>query len=466
LTRRLGLLAIAGAAGVLSLGAPSAEAARGLRLGINDGVYETADAGTRHAWLSRTVDARANLVLLGASWASIAPSNRPPGFDARDPADPAYSWGALDAAVRDATAGGLRVMILVTGAPQWAEGASRPGFRRAPPGTWKPSPGKLADFGHAIAVRYSGSFGTLPRVRYWQLWAEPNLSIYLTPQWVHHRAATPKHYRSMLNAFYGAVKGVSRRDVVITGGTAPYGDPAGGDRMRPVRFWRGVLCLRGEKLRPARCKNPAHFDVIAHNPINVGPPKRHAVNRNDASTPDLGRIERVVRKARHTSRVRPRGPKPFWATEIWWDSKPPDPHGIPERTHARWLEQALYLLWRQGARTAVWFQIRDQARLPDFASTYQTGLFLRSGKPKLAYRAFRFPFVGDRTGRRQVRVWGKAPRKGKVQIQRRRHSHWRTLKRLRAGSNRVFTGSVRVRGKAKLRAKQRPGKSLTWRQKG
>jgi hypothetical protein len=464
LRRRLGLLVIAGAAGILPFGAAPAEAARGLRLGINDSVYETADAGVRHTWLNRTVGARANLVLLGASWASIAPPNRPPGFNPRNPADPAYSWGSLDAAVRDASARGLKVLILVTSAPRWAEGRNRPGFGRAPPGTWKPSPGKLADFAHAITLRYSGRFPTLPRVRYWQLWAEPNLSIYLTPQWRHRRAASPKRYRRMLNAFYGAVKGVSRRDVVITGGTAPYGDPAGGDRMRPVRFWRGVLCLRGDEVRPARCKHPAHLDVLAHNPINVGRPKRHAFNRNDASTPDLRRIERILRKARRTGRVRPRGHKPFWATEIWWDSKPPDPHGIPERRHARWLEQALYVLWRQGARTVVWFQVRDQARRPDFASTFQTGLFFRSGEPKLAYRAFRFPFVGDRTGRREVRVWGKAPSRGRVQIQRRRPGHWRTLKRVRAGANRIFTGKVHARGKAKLRAKQGPGKSLAWRQ--
>jgi hypothetical protein len=268
----------------------------------------------------------------------------------------------------------------------------------------------------------------------------------------------------MLNAFYGAVKGVNGGDVVITGGTAPYGDPAGGDRMRPVRFWRGVLCLKGDELRPARCERPAHLDVIAHNPINVGRPRRHAFNRNDASTPDLGRIERVVRKARRTGRVRPRGHKPFWATEIWWDSKPPDPHGIPERRQARWLEQALYVLWRQGARTVVWFQVRDQARRPDFASTFQTGLFFRSGEPKLAYRAFRFPFVGDRTGRREVRVWGKAPSRGRVQIQSRGRGHWRTLKRVRAGANRIFTSKFQARGKSKLRARQGPAKSLTWRQ--
>jgi hypothetical protein len=435
-----------------------------LRLGINDPVYENADAGTRHAWLDRTVDARANLVLLGASWTSIAPSTPPPGFNPRDPADPAYSWGALDAAVRDATARGLQVMLLVTGAPSWAEGPNRPGFQKAPPGTWKPSPAKLADFAHAIARRYSGRLPTLPRVRYWQLWAEPNLWVYLTPQWSNGHAASPKRYRRMLNAFYGAVKGVSRRYVVLTGGTAPYGDPPGGDRMRPVRFWRGVLCLKGHDLRTARCTHPAHFNVIAHNPINVNGPKRHAINRDDASTPDLGRIKRVLRMAEQTGRVRPRGHKPFWATEIWWDSKPPDPHGIPKMVHARWLEQALYLLWRQGARTALWFQIRDQAPRPDFASTYQTGLFFRGGEPKPAYRAFRFPFVGDRTQTREVRIWGKAPSEGRVQIQRRRRGHWRTLKRVPAGPNRVFTGKVQVRGKARLRAKQGPEKSVAWRQ--
>ena len=63
----------------------------------------------------------------------------------RDPADPAYSW-ELDAAVRDATAQGFKVMLLVTRAPPWAEGPNRPDLpiEDLEPGAWKPDPAPSA----------------------------------------------------------------------------------------------------------------------------------------------------------------------------------------------------------------------------------------------------------------------------------------------------------------------------------
>jgi hypothetical protein len=367
--------------------------------------------------------------------------------------------------VRDAAAHGLKVMLLVNSAPRWAEGPHRPGPQQAPVGSWKPSPGALADFGQAIARRYSGSFRdpanplkTLPRVRLFQLWAEANLIANLTPQ-----ASAPNHYRDMLNAFYKSVKGVSGKDKIVTSGLAPYGDhPPSRFRTPPVLFWRDLLCLKGSKLRPVKCKNPAHFDVAAHNPINVGGPTRHARSSTDASTPDLGRITRVIHKAARTGRVKPKGHKPLFATEEWWNTRPPDPRGVGEAKEARWLEQSFAVLWRQGASMVVWFLARDQAPKPGYASTYQTGLFFRNGKPKLAYHAYRFPFVAHRHGKHGAGVWGKAPHSGKVELQRRRKGHWRTIKAVNAGGSRVFTSSVGVSGHAKLRAEQGGEHSLAW----
>jgi len=462
------------AAFLLTLVSPaSAAAARGLELGLTDSVYMAGDAATREVWLDRTVDARAGLVLLSVSWRSIAPDSSPPGFDPTDPADPAYDFAALDAAVRDAAARGLQVMILVTGAPDWAEGPNRPGTAEAPPGTWRPDPRQVGQFATAIASRYVGSFtdpdevlvGPLPRVSRWQLWAEPNLSNYLTPQFEGHQPASPDHYRQMLNAFYGSVKGVSSDNFVLTGGTAPYGDPPGGRRMQPVTFWRELFCFKGKHLRGTKCPDPAQLDAISHHPINVGSPRRKALSPDDASTPDLGKIARILHKAERRGRVLPKGEKSFWATEIWWDSNPPDPDGVPEAQHARWLAESLYLLWRQGVDTAIWFQIRDAAPEPSFGATPQTGLFLQDGTPKLAYEAFRFPFVGDRTGKRKVRVWGKAPAPGPVWIQRSRGGEWHDLKQIEVPVSRVFQTSIALRGKAMLRARTDSEASLAWLQK-
>ncbi len=356
-------------------------------------------------------------------------------------------------------------------APRWAEGPGR--AAGAAPGSWRPDPGQLAQFARAAARRYSGRFAdplrpgaALPRVRDWQCWNEPNLAIYLTPQWArsgaHFAPASPAVYRGLVNAFYAAVKAVDAGNLVIEAGTAPYGDPGvDGQRLPPVTFVRGLLCL-GATLAPLPCANPAHFDVLAHHPYAVAGPLAHALGRDDVAIPDLGRLTRPLAVAVRTGRLLPRGPKRLWITEFSWDSNPPDPQGVPTGTHARWLEAAFEELWREGADTLVWLNIRDDAPVPDYASSYQSGVFLRDGTPKFAAIAFRFPFVAHRTSRAGARVWGAAPGAGTVVIERLAGGGWRPVRQLRAPAGRAFDVVVPVAGAATLRARLGSTTSLPW----
>jgi hypothetical protein len=339
-----------------------------------------------------------------------------------------------------------------------------------------PDPGAFGDFAYAIATRYSGRFAGLPGVHIWQGWAEPNLGINLAPQFQGRTAVSPEHYRAMLNAFYAGVKAADPSNFVLTSGTAPYGNlfPTSGpqlERMQPLRFWRGVFCYKegkkrkkGKKKKGRRasaaakligtsCPNPVHLDAISHHPINVGRPGRHARNPDDVSTPDLGKIKRILRAAERSGRVIPGGRHPFWATEIYWESKPPTPHGVPLGRQARWLSESFYLMWKQGVQTVIWFEIVDLPELPGLAVP-QSGLFLADGTAKPAFDAFRFPFFADRLKGGGVRVWGLAPAPGKVTIERR----GKAIKSLGASGNRVFVG--RVRGGGKLRASQGAEHSL------
>jgi hypothetical protein len=436
-------------------------AARGFDVGLADSVFNSPDPNV--VWFDRAAEGRATVVRISVSWSSVASSTRP--ADPLNPADPSYDFQTVDAAVQKAVVHGLDVLLTIASAPTWAEGENRPDASQAPPGTWKPNPGDLQGFAQALASRYSGDFQGLPRVRLFQLWNEPNLSMYLNPQWEGAAPASPRIYRGMLNAFYAGVKSVSSSDQVLTAGTAPYGDSPGGQRMQPALFWRSLLCLEGHDLRPAECPDPAHFDIAAHNPINADGPTRGAQNVDDISTPDLGRLKRILTKARKTGRSEPGGRKPLWATEFWWESNPPDPNGVPEGKHARWLEQALYLFWKQGVKKAIWFQIRDAAPVPDYGSTYQTGLFQLDGTPKLAYQAFRFPFVTDRLSAERVRIWGMAPAPGRVRVQRKFGPGWHTIARLRAGGDRVFVGKLSLSHRARLRARAGGETSLVWRQR-
>jgi hypothetical protein len=95
----------------------------------------------------------------------------------------------------------------------------------------------------------------------------------------------------------------------------------------------------------------------------------------------------------------------FWVTEFSWDTQPPDPKGVPQRLHARWVAEALFRMWRAGVSAVMRFRLQDD-RLR--MSPYQSGFFTTNGHAKHSLKAFRFPFVAfDRKD--AVSVWGRTP---------------------------------------------------------
>jgi hypothetical protein len=436
---------------MLALGGPAdaGAATRPLVIGFLDGVF-SADAAERGVWLQRAADSGSDIVRIEIGWVA---ASRP--ADPRNPADPAYVFRRADAAIVDATAKGLRVLASFTGAP-----------------SWKPDPKALEGYGAALARRYDGSFPdparpgrTLPRVNAFQPWNEPNLDKYLAPQWSGGRTFAPAHYRKMLTAFTNGVKSVRPTAVVVSGGTAPFGDPVpNGHRIMPARFVREMLCLRRVRgrLRGTSCPSPARFDILAHHPYSVGPPTRKALNDDDVSIPDIGKLTTLLRAAERTGRALPRKRHRVWVTEVSYDSSPPDPFGVPIARHARFLEQAFYLLWKQGVDTITWFQIRDQLPQPSYAASVQSGIYYADGNPKPAQRAFRFPLVAERAGRARLRVWGRAPVAGSVRIERRAGTTWRFVRSVRATRHGTFLVAIPVRRKTSVRARVGGETSLAW----
>jgi hypothetical protein len=469
-SRRLGAaLAAAGSIAVALASLPTvADAAPPgtFTLGIADGVYEGADAGV---WLTRTVAAGTQLILVPVEWASIAPA-KPPSGQATNPAYSGYNWAGLDQAVREITARHLTIAFTVAGAaggPAWADGPGRP--KNAEPGTWKPNATALGQFATALARRYSGHFnpgaGALPHVRYYQGWSEPNLPNHLSPQWVrsgkHWVAESPIIYRGLLNAFYAGVKSVSRSDSVITGGTAPFGDSPGGQRVPPALFVREMLCLNDHNV-PQHCSNPAHFDILAHHPYEIGGPFFKALNPDDVTAPDMGKLTKALAVAERSGRALPRGHKQLWVTEFSWDSKPPDPNGIPVLERAKWMEQSFWELWREGVSTLCWFLIVDQAPVPNYAESYQSGLYYINGKPKPGLEAYRFPFVVQSVGHGQYQLWGITPRSGTVSVQRRVGGKWVTLYRFHRRAHGIFDRTIGKPPHAAMRALVGPEASMSF----
>jgi hypothetical protein len=447
----------------------------GLVRGVSEGaLLLDEDAHVRELALERIRATGARTVRIPVDWRAFVAAAAPAGFDARDPASPAYRFAALDAAVQSAAAAGLEPLLVVSHAPAFAEAPHR--WPYAYPGSWAPNPTALEGFAAALAQRYDGAFPdplapahVLPRVRLFQAWNEPNLARYLEPQWVAEggrwSAFSPLLYRQLLNAFYAGVKSVQPADVVITAGVAPNGDPAGVGRISPVTFLREMLCLG-----PARgsCPEPPHFDVLAFHPLSVGDPDLPAASSLDVSIADAAKITRLLQQAERLGTALPAGSKPVWVTELNWESSPPSPTGVPARLQARWISRALHRLWIAGVGLVDWQFLIDpypaeRASTPTGGTIeYQrpAGLYSagiggnpESAQPKPFLRGFTFPFDPLRVDRKHIRVWAllTGPAQAVVLQRQGRARVWRTIARLRANRSGVLNALVSLHGAARLR---------------
>src|SRR5205823_3416756 len=117
--------------------------------------------------------ANAGIVRTTVYWSRIA-ETKP--ANAANPFDPAYRFDDLDEFVRDAGQHGMEVMLTIWGTPSWANGGK--GQNYAPT-----SPTSLQNFARAVASRYSGRYPGYPFVRYFTVWNESNLGLFLSPQY-------------------------------------------------------------------------------------------------------------------------------------------------------------------------------------------------------------------------------------------------------------------------------------------
>ena len=156
-------------------------------------------------------------VRVSAFWNAAAPQassrRKPRGFDAANPFDPRYAWGALDRVVSSAVDHGFKVMIsITTPAPLWATGRPR---GRNP--LWRPNPRAFGAFAEAVARRY----GRL--VDQYGISNEPNQGGWLQPQSDRTGLVSPHLYREMVLAAYPRIKAADPTSVALVGNLAPRG---------------------------------------------------------------------------------------------------------------------------------------------------------------------------------------------------------------------------------------------------
>ena len=368
-TRRGTLVAlVASAAGAIAAPAGAAP----LRLGFFDPQYQTEQPA---AFRADVAALRPEVLRYNLDWHTVAP--RRPDVE-RNPADPAYSWGQIDALVQGAADRKVPVLLTVTGTPRWA--VKRPAYR-----VYRfnaiPNAVRFRNFVAAAALRYSGRYDpdgdgrALPRVTRWEIWNEPNKYLYphRTDRRGNFRRTAPvtvgRDYAALVNGAYAELKRRSRANVVAAGSMA-YSNPYRAE-LAPLNFLR--------LMRAARTR----FDVVSIHPYNSVPAQGL---RQGAGSPGpniyVGNFDRFVREV---DRLWP-GRRRIWLTEFGIQSYPDRFFGVSPRAQAAFLTGSVRTFRTRYRRVEmfVWFLIRDEVALRG----WQSGLRTAAGAKKPIYRAW------------------------------------------------------------------------------
>lgn len=438
---------------------PAGTRAQPLRTGfVDNAAFYNVIPEVGKDWMAKAKGDGAGLVRLNVYWDTIAPAERPTDFNPADPSDPAYDFTLLDQALKNVRSTGLTPMLMAFLAPSWAEGPNRNPAARM--GTWRPDPVQFARFGKALALRYNGRFpdpaipGTyLPAVRYFQAWNEPNLGLYLNPQAVKGRLTSPEMFRKLQNRFYTAVKSVSPKAKILAGGLAPIGRP-NNVVIAPLKFLRIITCMSRSGVPQRGCSGFIRADIWDAHPFTTGGPTHEAPGPDDVSLGDLPELSRTLKAADRINRIRGDSRRTaLWATEFSWDTRPPDPGGVPMWLAKRWVTEALYRMWRSGVSTMAWLGIVDAPDATDvlpWKDGAQSGFYFHTLDPararaKASLPAFRFPFVAFKR-QRGIFVWGRTPQSvpGRVVIRVNRGRGWWTLKNVEADESGIFRRFIRT----------------------
>jgi hypothetical protein len=393
-------------------------------------------------------------------WSSVAPdptsSTMPADFNASDPdAYPAAGWAPYDQIVRDAKQAGITVDFTVAGgAPVWADGSGIPPQGKNPHFAWKPNPRLYGQFVQAVGERYDGSFPdpqnpaqSLPAVRSWALWNEPNFGQDLGPQAIDGSTVSvaPMMYRNLVSAGWNALQQTGHgHDKILIGEFAarglsgkpnhnhPQGLPGNYSQTKPLQFIRTLYCvganykaLSGRYARARGCpasaagsrrfraQNPGLFNAggVGDHPYPGGqsPVDDAHADPDIASFPELGNLERVLDKVNRIYGSHKR--YSIFSDEYGYITSPPQtaPYVSPA-TAAYYLNWSEYLSWK-SPRVASYAQyLLDDPEPPGAPRAgFASGLFTFNGTPKATYYAYRLPLYLPQTSLRRGRgaeVWG------------------------------------------------------------
>jgi Cellulase (glycosyl hydrolase family 5) len=355
---RLVLLAL-----VALLVAPAATVSAAPRLQI--GFYDDPSfrwSGSIPQNLASARAAGGSIIHTTADWSQIAPTK--PRV-ALDPDDKAYKLGDLDALVRDSARYGQQVMINISGSPRWANGGKA--SNHAPT-----SMASLTTFARMLASRYSGKNPGLGSVSKWSVWNEPNLEIFLSPQFSGKKIVSPGIYAKIYAAAYKGIKAGNPLAKVAAGETSNRG------RDKPIKGVSASVAPATFARLLAQATPKIRFDAWATHPYPTYPsfgPTQKVAWPNVTMT----RLEQFGTglQSWYHRRV------PIWITEYGQQTRSA-PRGV---SNAKQAADARVALRMAAANPYVemfcWFIIRDSND-----KTWRSGLLSAGGARKPAFGAF------------------------------------------------------------------------------
>ncbi|MBV8598356.1 MAG: cellulase family glycosylhydrolase [Actinobacteria bacterium] len=305
--------------------------------------------------------AGASVIHVTADWSQIAatkPANPLNGDD------PAYKLSDLDALVDNALRYGLQVMINISECPKWANGGQTPNH---PP----TSVTTLSQFAQMLSTRYNGHHGH-GLVSRWSVWNEPNLELFLTPQFSGSTIVSPREYLRLYLASYRAIKLGNPQALVAVGETSNRG------RNKPVPGFPDTVAPATFAYQLSRLDPHLPFDAWATHPYPTDPflgPTQKVAWLNVTLT----RIDQFGQSLQQWFHRR----VPIWITEYGEQTKPQYRAGV---TYAQQAADARTALKMAAASPYVdmfvWFTLRDSP------ATWQSGFLTNGGAKKPGYAAF------------------------------------------------------------------------------
>ncbi len=299
------------------------------------------------------------------TWADIAP-DKP--ASAANPFDPAYRFDDLDEFVRNAQLRDTEVLITLWGTPKWANGNKGRNYLPT-------SMTDFQNFAKAVASRYSGRTPGYPFVRFFGIWNESNLGLFLSPQFNSKgQIVSPAAYAKLAAAGYAGIKAGNSKALVAIGETSSSGrdkkKAGASDAVAPGTFAQLV----------AKANKKLKFDAWAQHPypVPVNQKPTQKVRWPNVALTSLPQFETSLDTWFGRKNI------PVWLTEYGNETKPGEPKGVTEAQQASYLTQAIDIAKKdKRVPMFIWFVMKDSA-----GSLWQSGIYRTTGAAKPAQPKF------------------------------------------------------------------------------